>query len=377
MELNFGENIRRLRRARELTQEQLANALGVTAQSVSKWECAYGYPDITQLPAIANFFGVSIDELLSNDSASREAERERFQQECNGLAWGSEEKIDFIREYYRRYPDDLFYAYCLSCELSNHIVNKPAHRAKYMPLLREAAEKMLDSAEYRISAVQHMVLACEDSEVEAWLKLAPYNANYTRRSMMIERCIRYGEEKNWLIYQGLESIENMAKQLEQRYPDTLGPVRKAEYHMRVLAVLDSFGKDGRVPDGWLAFYAYKQLVLAACFIGSGDPEGGKAEFLSAMEKLRRFHGLTDEYLDMGGILFGNLRVNRMWTSAMDEDGNLHRLYGTAPCRSYAETGWIRDLLVNPRWAWFNRVRGEAWFVEALEWLESLPEQEKD
>ena len=60
MELNFGENIRRLRRARELTQEELANALGVTAQSVSKWECAYGYPDITQLPAIANFFGVSI-----------------------------------------------------------------------------------------------------------------------------------------------------------------------------------------------------------------------------------------------------------------------------------------------------------------------------
>lgn len=79
MELNFGENIRRLRRARELTQEELANALGVTAQSVSKWECAYGYPDITQLPAIANFFGVSIDEMLSNDKESRKAGQEHFQ----------------------------------------------------------------------------------------------------------------------------------------------------------------------------------------------------------------------------------------------------------------------------------------------------------
>lgn len=377
MELNFGENIRRLRRARDLTQEELANALGVTAQSVSKWECAYGYPDITQLPAIANFFGVSIDELLSNDKESRDAGREHFQQACNDMEWGSEEKIDFIREYYRRYPDDLFYAYCLSCELAYHIVNEPAHRAKYMPLLREAADKLLDSAEYRISAVQQLVLACEESELEAWLKLAPYNANYTRRSMMIERCIRYGEEKNWLIYQGLESIENMAKQLEQRYPDTLGPVRKAEYQRSVLAVLDSFGRAGGVPDGWLAFYAYKQLVLAACLFGSGDMEGGKAEFMSAMEKLRRFHGLTDEYLDMGGILFSNLRVNKAWTFAMDADGALHRLYGTAPCRYYANMDWILDLLDNPRWAWFNRVRGEVWFKEALEWVESLPRSADD
>ena len=68
MELNFGEKIKQLRRSRDLTQEALADALGISAQSVSKWECAYGYPDITQLPAIANFFGVTIDELLNNDA---------------------------------------------------------------------------------------------------------------------------------------------------------------------------------------------------------------------------------------------------------------------------------------------------------------------
>ena len=78
MELNFGENIKRLRRDRDLTQEALADALGVSAQSVSKWECAYGYPDITQLPAIANFFGVTVDAILGNDAQGKEEERRRF-----------------------------------------------------------------------------------------------------------------------------------------------------------------------------------------------------------------------------------------------------------------------------------------------------------
>lgn len=43
MELNFGENIKRLRRSRDLTQEALADALGISAQSVSKWECAVSH----------------------------------------------------------------------------------------------------------------------------------------------------------------------------------------------------------------------------------------------------------------------------------------------------------------------------------------------
>ena len=80
MELNFGEKIKQLRRSRDLTQEALADALGISAQSVSKWECAYGYPDITQLPAIANFFGVTIDELLNNDADGKEEAMKRFEQ---------------------------------------------------------------------------------------------------------------------------------------------------------------------------------------------------------------------------------------------------------------------------------------------------------
>lgn len=65
MQLNLGNNIRQLRRRDKKTQEQLAEALGVTSQAVSRWESSGSYPDMNLIPAIASYFRVSIDELFS------------------------------------------------------------------------------------------------------------------------------------------------------------------------------------------------------------------------------------------------------------------------------------------------------------------------
>lgn len=69
MTIFLAENIKRLRRERELTQEALAEYLGVTFQSVSNWERGESYPDITLLPEIAQFFKVSTDDLLGMGKA--------------------------------------------------------------------------------------------------------------------------------------------------------------------------------------------------------------------------------------------------------------------------------------------------------------------
>jgi len=64
MQLNIGTKIRELRRRDERTQDHLAEALGITAQAVSRWESGGSYPDMEMIPAIANYFHVSIDELF-------------------------------------------------------------------------------------------------------------------------------------------------------------------------------------------------------------------------------------------------------------------------------------------------------------------------
>ena len=64
MQLNLGNKIRELRRRDGRTQEDLADALGITSQAVSRWESGGSYPDMEIMPALANYFGVTIDELF-------------------------------------------------------------------------------------------------------------------------------------------------------------------------------------------------------------------------------------------------------------------------------------------------------------------------
>lgn len=63
---NLNEQIAFLRKAKNVTQEEMAQSLGVTNQSVSKWESAQCCPDIQLLPAIADYFGISVDELIGH-----------------------------------------------------------------------------------------------------------------------------------------------------------------------------------------------------------------------------------------------------------------------------------------------------------------------
>ena len=65
----IGETIARLRREQGFTQEEFAAQIGVSAQSVSKWETGTNMPDIMLLPVIADIFGVSIDELYGKTSS--------------------------------------------------------------------------------------------------------------------------------------------------------------------------------------------------------------------------------------------------------------------------------------------------------------------
>ncbi len=79
--MSIGSTIKKLRREREMTQEQLAECLGITANAVSQWECDRTAPDIAQLPILARVLQVSTDRLLGIDFSKDEEEIRRISEE--------------------------------------------------------------------------------------------------------------------------------------------------------------------------------------------------------------------------------------------------------------------------------------------------------
>ena len=79
--MEFYEKLQQLRKQKGLTQEELAQALFVSRTAVSKWESGRGYPNLESLKAIAGFFGVTVDALLSGEELLSVAEENSRQKE--------------------------------------------------------------------------------------------------------------------------------------------------------------------------------------------------------------------------------------------------------------------------------------------------------
>ena len=372
MNLNFADHFKHLRKEKGITQEKIAEILDVSSQSVSRWELGMCYPDVELLPTIANYFGVSVDSLLSNDAVSKERDREIFLEKFDQLSDETSERIDLVREYCRKYPEVDFFAFKLLKAIQDHVVGDEAKTQKYMPLLLKTAERLLDTR-YRSAVIQMMAIVCDEKDLDKWLAMAPYSGGFSRRYCLVARAIERENGEDSYIQQGLETLERFADQLNRRCPDTLGPQRKLAYQRDVLKTICSFGEDGEVPDGWKMFYAYKQLVLAACLFGLGQIEEGWQNFDEAIETCKYAQSMTDEWLEIGGELFSGLKVSRDWNYAVDERGNQHKLFGIMYL-SFYNMKEMTSLLTNPRWAWFDCVRKTEKYQAAVAWATQRAEQ---
>ena len=162
------EKLRQLRKARDLTQEQLADIFHVSPQAISRWETGAAYPDIVQLPHIAIFFKVTVDELLGTEAILGEANAaERIRDIRLFLNAGRlTEAIDMARRATREYPlnHDLQYlllqALCTACaddtpEIKREIIAmgrriesapEPCHALKFLLIRQFAKWGMTDDA---------------------------------------------------------------------------------------------------------------------------------------------------------------------------------------------------------------------------------------
>jgi len=125
MAIYFKERFKKIRKAKDLTQEQLADVFMVSPQAVSRWETGAAYPDIELLPSIAAYFGISVDQLLGVDAIKdKERAKEIWAEIKENLNKGYlAEAVAQTRKAVREFPND----YEMQTTLAMLVMQKGEH----------------------------------------------------------------------------------------------------------------------------------------------------------------------------------------------------------------------------------------------------------
>ena len=144
----FSNIMKTLRKQRGLTQEQIAEILGVSCQAISKWETGGSFPDISLLPSIADYFGVSIDYLLGHDAGKRIEEIDQVCARAEDLF--REDKymlaVPLLRETLIKHPGNEKLMYALAWALSGTKCESPENYDEAILLYHKILEISTDTA---------------------------------------------------------------------------------------------------------------------------------------------------------------------------------------------------------------------------------------
>ncbi len=371
MNVQLSDTIKRLRRKKNLTQEDLADALGVTAQAVSKWETDVSCPDISLLPALAVTLGVSMDELFGMDDKALEAKLDEYDRLCDAEP-DLDARIQLTRAYMAELPPD---CWSLHTDLLQLYVKKGVEftdaRREEMRHLCHFILEHSPVGSWQTAAIQRMVMVESDepdengkTPVDVWLAMLGNEQRITPEDALIERYSYRGEVEKYNqaiqedIFRNLKKIfcYDFCKRDRVTFKN---PASRVAGQKTILQIIDCLRDPTVEVDAWLDERAFAHVRLSAGAFGMGDRETGYAALEKAVELYLVMATLPERT---------RLTFNHPTLDLID------RIVGvTFPPNDYALSD-IHRCIANPNgWEWFNGVREEERYRALVEKIEAAME----
>lgn len=311
MSKTIGEILKGLRKANNMTQEQVAEALNVSFQSISRWENGLSYPDITLVPTIARLFDVSTDTLFDMDTSDRERTREQYEavykqhRQSGNLAACR----DTAREALEQFPRDHHIMMNLAEALHLFEGGSSAERAdyaddRYAAQIRSLCERVLEDCRKEQERLRAILLLCRhytaSGNTSEALQLANGVADFEHCREVLLGEILTGEGKRRQLQ------ETMLKAVDYAATTLVSMAFRKEYGMTDVLSLDeriTYVKTANdlyallIPDGNYQFFhrivGWNHRRLCELYLLSGDVHGAFEALLKAEEHATAFDTLTD------------------------------------------------------------------------------------
>lgn len=259
--MSIGTTIKTLRRGRDLTQEELADILGVSAKAVSQWENDRTAPDLSQIPAICTYFDISADTLLGIDTVQRRAVRDEmfFSAQKQAQIGQHLAAAEAFASALARFPDDFeimtFLNYSEFVCISQGLYPEEEAKARRESCIRRN-ERILavctdDNLRYPAIASLAQCYAEDGDHARAKEMLRRLPDMADARNFVLPTILS-GEERicaeQWLLFDVLHYIRRRMMWNFKRDDGTEFYTREemAEKNRKVLALFDLFYEDGDI-----------------------------------------------------------------------------------------------------------------------------------
>lgn len=299
MKLTIGENIRNFRKKNDLTQEALADRLGVTYQSISRWENGTTYPDLELIPAIAEVLAVTVDELLGMPQIEKEKRAveafDELRRECMKQDYDAERIISLLRDIRRNYLDSDS-AWRPWCEGNDRAFRDP----QILPEVRLLAEAHFARWPMAPHVIKTMAEVEDEEHLEDFLKKHTTSFDCSSRALRFGRYYRRGDaerfepERRYQLHQAFNTL--LCPRFLLKWGESHERKAAADHFMEaMLSLIRSDAVDDR-PDIWVRNRIELGLRSAARSVACNRHGEAISRVESVVRLLEETMRLTDEVL---------------------------------------------------------------------------------